>query len=200
MGLSSSRTIDKHAARKQALSKTFHPLAYSLDKPLKSVFCTFKITILPKVLLRLEVWFFTLLHVAFFVLKDQGVSIFYVGGNMPGVASTLDTWGIPLKFSAVSIPSGLMALLLVFFNGQCYGRYTALYNSCMGMGGTVQELAQLSAIHASASPGLRWDATRYLLASVMIVYMKVTDVAAARPPTPLNLPAPPLTFSQLWAP
>lgn len=181
MGLFSTKTVDKHAARKIALSRTINPLAYSLNKPLRSVLCTFKISILPKVLGRAEVYVFTLLHIVFFILKQQGYPLFYIGGNLPGATTSLDLWGIPLRFSAISIPSGLMSLLLVFFNGQCYARYTAMYGFCTAMGGAVQEITQLSAVHAAASPTLRWDATRYLLASVMVVYMKVTDIAIAKP-------------------
>ena len=168
--------MDKYFVRQRALDKVSHPLAYSLDKPLKSVCCTFKISILPKVLWRLEVYFFTLLHIIFFLLKQQGYTIFMVAEGPS------DPWGFPLKFSAISIPSGLMSLLLVFFNGQCYTRYVNLYQACTAMGGSVQELAQLSATHAMATPDVRWDAARFLLASVMMVYMKVTDIAANRSP------------------
>ena len=146
-------------------------------RPPQSVCCTFKISILPKVLIRWEIYFFTLLHIAFFVLKQQGYTMFMLAEDSNG------PWAFPLQFSAISIPSGLMSLLLVFFNGQCYTRYVNLYQACTAMGGSVQELAQLSATHAMATPDARWDATRYLLASVMMVYMKVTDIAASRSPT-----------------
>ena len=169
-------TSETHAARQAHIERTHHPLAFTLSQPAKSVLCTFKMSILPKVLSRAEIYLFVLLHILFFVLKAYGYAIFEVD-------STRAEWSVVLKFTAISIPSGLMSLLLVFFNGQCFSRYCSLYDHCMGMHGTVQEFAQLSAVHAIADPAKRWDATRYLLASVMILYMKVTDIARNKRPS-----------------
>ena len=90
-------------------------------------------------LLRVELWAFTILHIIFFLLKREGIWVFDVG-NSAGL------WTIPLSMSALGIPAGLMSLLLVFFNSQCFGRYMSFYGACTGMGGTVQELAQLSSV------------------------------------------------------
>ena len=167
---------DLHAARARAITKEKSKLAYTLDKPLVTILCTFSISVLPRVLLRVELWAFTILHIIFFLLKREGIWVFDVG-NSGGL------WTIPLSMSALGIPAGLMSLLLVFFNSQCFGRYMSFYGACTGMGGTVQELAQLSSAYVPAAAAVaRWDACRYLLASVLIVYMKATDIARNRPP------------------
>ena len=93
----------------------------------------------------------------------------------------MSDWTIALEFAAVAIPSSLMTLLLVFFNNQCFTRYTQLYGACTGMAGAVQELAQATSVHLAAVPEARWDACRYALASVMVVYLKVVDLAQNRP-------------------
>ena len=165
-----------YAKRRAIVAKEKSDLAFSLNQPIKTLFCTFRITILPKTFLRVEIWFFTIVHSILFALKLYGVQLFSTG--TPG------EWALPLSFSAVAISSGFMSLLLVFFNSQCYARYQSLYQACTGMAGSVQELAQITSVHlARASPEARWDACRYLVSSVFVVYMRVTDMAANRPPT-----------------
>ena len=123
-------------------------------------------------------WFFTLLHIAFFILKEMGYHVFDIADSS---SEESKYWTIALEFAAVSIPSGLMSLLLVFFNNQCYSRYTALYGACVGMGGALQELAQTTSVLMAWYPSERWDANRYALASMMVIYSKVTDLARNRP-------------------
>lgn len=170
------RTDDVHVQRRAIVAKEKHPLAYSLNQPMRSIFCTFSITILPVALTRVEVWIFTIAHVILFLLKESGHSLLGSG--------TDQSWGLPLTFSAVAVSSGMLSLLLVFFNSQCYTRYMTLYAACTAMTGDVQELAQLTSVHLTHKHAdARWDACRFLMSSVMIVYMRVTDLAANRPPS-----------------
>jgi predicted membrane chloride channel (bestrophin family) len=172
----------EYEKRENRVKKEKLMIAYTLDKPLVTLFCTFHVTLLPRVLKRIEVWFFTALHITFCVLKWNGIGT-GMFGTTSGVVSLPFNQALPLSLGALGIPSGLMSLLLVFFNSQCYSRYSMLYSACTGMGGAVQELAQISAVHCSTQPEARWDACRYLLASVLVVYMRVEDLARNRKPT-----------------
>ena len=75
------------------------------------------------------------------------------------------------------IPTGLLTFLLVFFNGKCYERFIGYYNAHTAIGGSIQEIAcqTLAAWPSNDFSGHRWEACRYLMASGIVVYMKVSD-------------------------
>lgn len=135
-------------------------LTYSMQSPMRTLF-SFHGTVLPMVLFRQEVYVFTILHAILWVVKD------------------LELWTdwaqYTLSFNALSISSTFMVFSLVFFNQQCFTRYTELYGAVTGISGTLQEITQLTAVHLRLHDGERWDACRYLLASAFMIYMKVTD-------------------------
>ena len=128
MGLFSSRVTDPKAARRAAIAKTKLPIAFTLDKPLKSL-AVWRPTVLPKTLLRCEVWAFTLLHTALFTVKRvlQNENYVVTEDSPASVRLAADVlYGLQhyvnLSFSSIAIASGFMSLLLVFFNSQCYAR------------------------------------------------------------------------------
>lgn len=164
-------------AREAALQREKEPLAFSLNRPLIAL-TMWKPSILPNVLCRIEVWFFTGMHTALFVLKE--LDLWHINGHH----DYTDMGYFTLSFGSIGISSGLMSLLLVFFNSQCYARYSALYGACTGMAGAMQEIAQLtSAVLGEGYAAERWDVCRYMLASVMTIYLKVVDLAANRAPS-----------------
>ena len=158
---------ENYTARREAIAKKKSKHAYTLDRPFKTLCCTWKATVLPSVLRGVEVWFWTLLHVVLFILKRLHTWV----GDVDGLIVVQQYVTIPM--SSVSIPSGFMALLLVFFNSQCYTRFMAFYTACVGMTGTVQEMCFLLSTHLHpGTPGM-WDAARFATASVMVTYLKV---------------------------
>eukprot|EP00967_Tisochrysis_lutea_P137642 scaffold247426_cov33-Tisochrysis_lutea.AAC.1 len=110
------------------------------------------------VLMRVEIYFFLLLHIGLVLLKQMDASI--------------DVWG-KSPISVVSVPAGLLAFFLVFFNGHCYTRFNGFYNATTGMMGATQELIELISVHLADEPVARWDAVRYTISSILLTYMKV---------------------------
>ncbi len=174
----SERSRTEYLKRQQGVKATIEELAFSLDKPLASLF-RFRITIAPRALRRVELWAFTALHTGLFVLKQNGYDIFQPVTNS---RAPIEEWGLTVEFAAVAIPSGFMSLLLVFFNSQCYGRYMTLYGSTCGMMGTLQEIAEITSVMMAGYPAQRWDVSRYALASAICVYSKVIDLSQNETP------------------
>jgi predicted membrane chloride channel (bestrophin family) len=110
------------------------------------------------VFMRVELYFFLLLHIALVLLKELDTGF--------------DLWGSS-PTSVLSVPTGLLAFFLVFFNGHCYARFMSFYDATTGMMGAMQELIELIAVHLADEPEARWDATRYTVASVLLTYMQV---------------------------
>ena len=130
--------------RRQAILKKKSPLALKMDAPIHAM-AEWSITILPLIVRRIEVWIFTAIHVILFAMKqcecvwDQAepsldgnsiistgaeVSDSMAGGDLgrrlQSSMSNLSVTKFTLSFQAMSITSGLMSLLLVFFNSDCY--------------------------------------------------------------------------------
>ena len=166
------------AERRRRITKTPNFLAFNQDKPLVTLFCTFRTTMLPVVLLRVEVWLFTGLHTAMWALKHQYPEWQLFEGYGQG------GWNVIINPNVLAIPASVMGFLLVFFNSACYSRFCALYGYCTAMSGAIQEFAQMtSTLVPDVYLEARWDACRYLVASVMVVYAKVTDLASSRAPS-----------------
>ena len=102
---------------------------------------------------RVEIYFFIGLHVLLVLLKDELDVIIWEG-----------------SLSSLAGGTALMAFLLVFYNGQCYSRFIGFYEACTGMMGASQELVELIAVHLAEQPVAKWDAVRYLIASVLLTY------------------------------
>ena len=133
----------------------------------------FQGTLLPLVMNRWELWFFVILHsvlVAAYRLQTD----LEAGSGIPALPMLAVT---AIPWSAVMIPTGLLTFFLVFFNGKCYERFHGYYNAHTAIGGNIQEIAcqTLAAWPSSDFSGHRWEACRYLMASGIVVYMKVSD-------------------------
>lgn len=122
------------------------------------------------VLMRVELYLFMVLHIGFMLLKDL---------------HGFDLWGrSPL--SVLSVPNGLLAFFLVFFNGHCYARFSSLYGATTGMMGATQELIELIAVHLADEPEARWDAIRYAVSSILLTYMKVEQTGDDKKETSID--------------
>lgn len=125
---------------------------------------------------RPQIWLFTAVHTALLVLikldklDDLWESI--------GLHEDVRSAKIVISFSALSVTTTLMSFMLIFFNGQCFTRYMNFYGACTGIHGTLQNISQLTAVHLEGDDA-RWDVLRYLQASALMVYMKVTDPPGA---------------------
>ena len=133
----------------------------------------FQGTLLPLVLRRWELWFFVSLH-SILVIAYRLQSDLEYGSGIPALP-LLDVTRMP--WSTVTIPTGLLTFFLVFFNGKCYDRFIGYYNAHTAISGSIQEIAcqTLAAWPSSDFSGHRWEACRYLMASGIVVYMKVSD-------------------------
>jgi hypothetical protein len=133
----------------------------------------FRGTLLPLVLNRWELWFFVSLHTVL-VVAYRLQNDFEAGSGIPALP-LMDITEMP--WSTVMIPSGLLTFFLVFFNGKCYERFIGYYSAVTAINGNIQEIAcqTLAAWPSSDLSGHRWEACRYLMASGIVVYMKVSD-------------------------
>ena len=112
-------------------------------------------TIMPAVLCRPVIWLLLLAHCTFLYLHVKRQDI-----EMP-----LLDWKI------VAVPTGLLTFFLVFYSGNCFARYYALYGKCMAMNGAVMSWVGLCRIFFnSASSETLWNLSRHLLASVYVLY------------------------------
>jgi predicted membrane chloride channel (bestrophin family) len=127
--------------------------------------------VLPMVFMRVELYLFMLLHIGFVLLKEFG--------------SGLDFWGRS-PIAVLSVPTGLLAFFVVFFNGHCYTRFLSFYGATTGMMGATQELIELIAVHLADEPEARWDAIRYAVSSILLTYMKVEQTGNDRKETTIS--------------
>jgi hypothetical protein len=135
--------------RQKGVKAKIAALAFTLDKPLLSLLQC-HISVFPRACCRVELWFFTLLHTGLFVLKLYGYTPLLA--SITNERAPVNEWAITLEVSIVSISSTFMALLLVFYNSQCYGRFTSFYHASCGMGGALQEIAEITSVTMAGSP------------------------------------------------
>lgn len=160
--------------RQKGVQAKIAALAFTLDKPLLSLLQC-HISVFPRACCRVELWFFTLLHTGLFVLKLYGYTPLLA--SITNERAPVNEWAITLEVSIVSISTTFMALLLVFYNSQCYGRFMSFYHASCGMGGALQEIAEITSVTMAGSPAQRWDVCRYALASATTIYEKVLNLS-----------------------
>jgi len=120
-------------------------------------------TIMPSVLCRPVIWMLMAAHLLFYYLH-----VYHTDVEMPT---------LPWKLTAV--PTSLLTFFLVFYSGQCYNRYYAFYNHCMGMSGAVMAYTGLLRVHLpKASPDKLWNLSRYMVASVYLLYFQLSGGAS----------------------
>ena len=135
---------------------------YDMESPLKTI-CTWHSSTLPLVVRRFEFWFFLGLHITLSRLISSG----YLE------LSTLIIGSEPWKI--VGIITGLLSFFSIFFAGQCYTRYTALYSACRTIFSCLQSICCIMSVHAPDDMDSRWQGARYLTASALVMYARVND-------------------------
>ena len=89
-------------------------------------------TIFPAVLGRPVIWLLMAIHCGLLYLHMEHPEIGWVR------AADGSPIGLPLlPGKALTLPNGLLTFFLVFYSGNCYSRYYALYDKCTGMAGCV---------------------------------------------------------------
>ena len=166
-------------------------ILYSTDVGFFRTVCRWHGTVIPKVLHRPFFWATLFLHLVFNVSDWLLVSNNYcwTGGltfeqhiiqNMSAPVKSSDGVlcgnkysGLPaLDWKLVTVLASLLIFFLVFFSGQTYTRFYAMYSACRGIGGAAVEWCTLVQLHLShASLDARWNAMRLLLgAQSMLLY------------------------------
>ena len=120
-------------------------------------------TIMPAVLCRPAMWLLMAAHITFYYLHMYRDDV-----QMPT---------LPWKLTAV--PTSLLTFFLVFYSGNCYTRYYAFYNRCMGMSGSVVAYVGLLRVHfPKATPEKLWNLARYQVASIYMLYFQLSGGAS----------------------
>jgi len=119
-------------------------------------------TILPAVLMRPVIWLLMIFHCAMLYLH-KGDSV-----EMPV---------LPWKLTA--LPTSLLVFFLVFYSGNCFTRYYTFYGKCTGMGGCVMSWVGLLRVYfPKATPTQMWNLSRYVVASVYVLYFQLAGGAS----------------------
>jgi predicted membrane chloride channel (bestrophin family) len=120
-------------------------------------------TVLPRVLCRPIFWVLMSAHLCFYYINNYRTDI-----TLP-----------PLPWKLTTVPTTLLVFFLVFYSANCYTRYYALYNHCMGMSGTVMAFTGLLRVHLpKASPDKLWNLSRLMIASVYLLYFQLSGGAS----------------------
>jgi len=81
-----------------------------------------------------------------------------------------------LSWSAGALTTSLLIFFIVFYGSQCYGRFYTLYGHCIGLGGSTMEWTALIKLHLPPNPNGRWNAVRYMLAAMHVLYFGLRDI------------------------
>lgn len=107
------------------------------------------------------VWVLTAIHCAFLY------SHMVWGVDLGMIANT------PEEVDLIEVTTPLLVFFLVFFSGNCYTRYFAFYEACMGMQKTVSLWTGLVRVFfPSGSAKQLWNLSRHAIASVYLLYFE----------------------------
>lgn len=134
---------------------------YDSDVSFISVLVSWKGTVLPLVLTRGLFWFLTFSHVLFVALASDPDTAELVFGEF--------------DYKLLTVPTSLLIFFIVFYCGQCYTRYFALYQHCVGIAGCSMIWASLVRLHLPAKRTMQWNAMRFILAAAHVEYYDITD-------------------------
>jgi len=128
-----------------------------------SVLLKWRGTIMPMVLTRPVIWILVSLHYSFLYLHLERPDIV-----MP-----------KLEWKVVGVPSSLLTFFLVFYSGNCFTRYYALYGKFTGMAGAMMNWVGLCRVFFNtASSETLWNLSRHMLASVYLHYFTLAGDAS----------------------
>ena len=120
-----------------------------------SVLMRWRGTIMAMVLTRPVIWILLGIHYFFLHLHLENPDV-----ELPA-----------LPWLICSVPTSLLTFFLVFYSGNCFARYYALYGKCTGMAGAVMNWVGLCRVFfGSASSETLWNLSRHIIASVYVQY------------------------------
>jgi len=167
---------DSAEVKQKALKNATQPMPaafkYKMTEPGK-VLMRVQGTFWPLIVTRYEFYVYPLAHIALVVYASHLRST-EATGTSTEVLFGESRWEIP--WAGLSITSPLMVFFLVFFLGQCYTRFNKFFNICVAIETGIHETAMMTLVHMT-DPILRWDVVRYLTASAIIIYFRVTHLA-----------------------
>lgn len=128
-----------------------------------SVLMRWRGTIMSMVLTRPVIWILVGIHYFFLHMHLENPNIV-----MPA-----------LPWALIGMPTSLLTFFLVFYSGNCFARYYALYGKCTGMAGTVMNWVGLCRVFFNqASSETLWNLSRHLIASVYVQYFTLGGEAS----------------------
>jgi hypothetical protein len=78
----------------------------------------------------------------------------------------------PLSLSDIGMMTSLVTFFLVFYNGNCFSRYQAMYEAAIAIQGKMHNVSMYLRAYYTM-PATRWNVIRYLLASHYIFYWSI---------------------------
>lgn len=150
------------------------PIAYDPGAGIFRTLCSWSGTILQLILTKPLIYCLCLVH-GLFVLAD----FILWKGEHPGeewTQSASDRQLPKLSWKAGALTTSLLIFFIVFYGSQSYSRFYTLYGHCIGLGGATMEWTALVKLHLIPEPGARWNAVRYILAAMHVMYFGLRDV------------------------
>jgi predicted membrane chloride channel (bestrophin family) len=126
---------------------------YDADISIFATIFSWRGTILPMVITRPIFWMQIILH----------LTLAYIDYS--------PNYDLPeLAWTTLTIPTSLVVFFIVFYAGQSYARFFALYGHCVGISGGIMCWVAMIKVTLSKDATIRWNCTRYLLACQHMVY------------------------------
>jgi len=160
----------KQVAQFQSLRRVPPAFAYKMTNAAR-VLLQWRSTFWPLVTRRFEFWLYPTMHIALIIYAD---TLRDDPESPPLEVLWGKEWQLPWK--TLSLVTPLLIFFLVFFIGQCYGRFENFRSLAYDIETAVTETACHISIHIK-DPLARWDVLRYLTASGVIIYFRVVDLA-----------------------
>ncbi|KAL1506980.1 hypothetical protein AB1Y20_007844 [Prymnesium parvum] len=149
--------------------------------PSASVFrtlCSWTGTILQLVLCKPMIYVLLAMH-ALFIVADFLLWRYHTNWEADADGWQSGTRQLPkLSWSAGALATSLLVFFIVFYGSQSYSRFYALYGHCIGLGGATMEWTALVKLHLIQEPAARWNAVRFILAAMHIMYFGLREVGA----------------------
>ena len=168
----SEEETNDHAWCRREATQPKKAYFYSMQSPLSVMLAT-NGTFWPLVIKRYELYLYPLVHLGLVLYSH------YATDGAPDDDVFSGPLMIPL--AALGLLTPLAIFFLVFFVNNCYSRFNMFFNTCQTIETSVHELAMIVLTHLKDDDH-RWDAMRYLTASAVLVYARITDIAKNREP------------------
>jgi len=154
---------------------------YDVGKPLKILF-SWRGTFWPLVIFRYELYLYPLIHVGLIAFMGNRLEDEEFRDRLDEEGASFWTARYMVPWASLSLLTPLMIFFLVFFLSQCYSRFNSFFSTAQAIERSVQDLSVLTLSHINdpAKLGMRWDAVRYLTASAMVIYARVTKIALGK--------------------